>query len=103
MDDIEKRASQSFGAQEVINEIEELPTSIHDQRLRHVLADRIYGHPLFIDRAFGANPPIHILVEGGRVTLIGVVRSNVEIRQAETIARSTFGVFNVDNKLVSGS
>ncbi len=103
VDDIEKKASQSFGVQEVINEIEELPTSLHDERLRHALANRIYGDSIFVDRAFGRNPPIHIIVERGHVTLIGVVRSNVEKRKAETIARSTFGVFSVENKLVSGS
>jgi len=103
VDDIEKKASQSFGAQEVINEIEELPTSIQDQRLRQALAHRIYGDPIFVDQAFGANPPIHIVVERGHVTLLGVVRSNVEKRKAEVIARSTFRVFSVENKLVSGS
>jgi osmotically-inducible protein OsmY len=38
-------------------------------------------------------------VENGHVTLTGVVNSEVERRVAEAIARSTFGVFSVDNRL----
>jgi len=45
------------------------------------------------------NPPIHLIVENGRVTLTGAVGSEVERVKAEMIARSTFGVFNVENKL----
>jgi osmotically-inducible protein OsmY len=39
------------------------------------------------------------VVEGGRVVLTGAVRSKVEKFMAETIARSTFGVFKVENRL----
>jgi len=45
------------------------------------------------------NPPIHIVVKHGRVTLTGVVISEVERRKAEQIARSIFGVLSVENKL----
>jgi osmotically-inducible protein OsmY len=46
-----------------------------------------------------SNPPIHIIVERGNVTLTGAVRSNAEKRQAESIVRSTFGVQQVTNRL----
>jgi osmotically-inducible protein OsmY len=54
---------------------------------------------MFMGFAQRTNPPIHIIVERGNVTLTGAVRSQVEKRQAESIVRSTFGVFQVTNRL----
>jgi osmotically-inducible protein OsmY len=45
-----------------------------------------------------ANPPIHIVVENGRVTLSGVVQNNVERMLARSLA-TTFGAFSVKNEL----
>src|SRR3954470_10271461 len=45
-----------------------------------------------------ANPPIHIVVERGRVTLTGVVQSNVERMLAQSLA-AQFGAFSVTNAL----
>ena len=44
------------------------------------------------------NPPIHIVVENGRVTLAGVVQNNVERMLARSLA-TTFGAFSVKNEL----
>jgi hyperosmotically inducible protein len=101
--DIEDRASKVLGVQSVKNDIKTLPTSIHDDRLRASLTYRIYGDPTFREYAARVNPPIHIIVEGGRVSLTGAVRSKVEKVKAESIARSTFGVFAVENRLQVGS
>lgn len=103
VNDLVSKASRIFGVQEVINEIDVLPVNIGDEELRRRLAERIYGDTLFSDLAFRRNPPIHIIVERGRVTLTGAVRSKVEKARAESIARSTFGVFAVENKLQIGS
>lgn len=92
-------ASRVTGVQEVRNQIRTLPTSINDDQLRYTIARRIYGDPLFWNYAIQVNPPIHIIVEHARVTLTGVVLSEVERRKAEVIARSTFGVLNVENML----
>jgi hyperosmotically inducible protein len=97
--EIAELASRTPGVQSVENEIEVLPVSIDDQQLRQEIASRIYRDPLFWDYATRINPPIHIIVENGRVTLTGVVGSNVEKRKAESIARSVFGVFSVENEL----
>lgn len=97
--EIETRVSKVMGVQAITNEIETLPTNIGDQRIRTNLAYRIYRDSLFQDYAFRVNPPIHIIVERGSVTLTGAVRSEVEKRKAEHIARSTFGVFKVENRL----
>ncbi len=101
--EIAERVSKLAGVQSIKNELETLPTNIGDQRLRAVLAHRIYGNPSFREYASMVNPPIHVIVEHGRVALTGAVRSEVEKRQAEVIARSTFGVFSVDNRLVVAS
>jgi hyperosmotically inducible protein len=87
------------GVQEVRNDLQTLPVSIHDDRLRVSIARQIYRDPLFSRYAIQANPPIHVIVERGRVTLTGAVGSKVERQKAEMIARLTFGVFEVTNSL----
>jgi hyperosmotically inducible protein len=98
-DEIEERASKVFGVQSLNSNISTLPVNIGDERLRRALTQRIYGNLLFIDYAHHVNPPIHIVVERGHVTLSGYVRSDVERVKAAQIARSTFGVFSVLNNL----
>ena len=100
--EIAERVSRVLGVQELRSEIQVLPVNSHDSRLRRVLAFRIYRDPVFVGLGNRVNPPIHIVVERGRVTLTGAVRSKVEKRKAEIIARSTFGVFSVENRLRIG-
>ena len=102
-EEIGTRVSKVLGVQSVDNRIETLPVNIGDQKLRAALLYRIYGDSLFREYASRVNPPIHIIVERGRVALTGAVRSEVEKRKAEHIARSTFGVFDVQNRLHVGS
>jgi hyperosmotically inducible protein len=102
-EEIETRVSKVLGVQSVDNRIETLPVNIGDQKLRAALLYRIYGDSMFREYASRVNPPIHIIVERGRVALTGAVRSEVERRKAEVIARSTFGVFAVENRLQVGS
>ena len=102
-EEIGKRVSKVLGVQSVDNRIETLPVNIGDQKLRAALLYRIYGDSTFREYASRVNPPIHIIVERGRVALTGAVRSEVERRKAEHIARSTFGVFAVENRLQVGS
>jgi osmotically-inducible protein OsmY len=99
-DELADIASRVRGVQEVRNEVQALPVSINDDRLRGSLARRIYRDSLFSTYAFHAYPPIHIVVERGNVTLSGAVGSEVERVKAGMIARSTFGVFNVENRLI---
>jgi hyperosmotically inducible protein len=98
-DDLANIASRVDGVQEVRNELGTLPVSIYDDRLRYSIVRQIYRNPLFSTYAFQAYPPIHIIVENGRVTLAGAVGSEVERVQAEMIARTTSGVFGVENRL----
>jgi osmotically-inducible protein OsmY len=87
------------GVREVDNKISTLPVSTFDDELRVAIASQIYRDPLFWNYAIQVNPPIHVVVENGHVTLTGVVNSEVERRKAETVARTTSGVFSVDNRL----
>ncbi len=93
------RVARVFGVRSVDNRIEVLPLSPNDQDIRYLLYRRIYRDSRFSDRAHRVNPPIHIIVSRGRVVLTGHVRSAVESRVLESIARSTPGVFNVENRL----
>src|SRR6476620_1358245 len=86
------------GIASVQNNIEVLPVSQFDDQLRHRVARAIYGHPSFWNYAAMANPPIHIIVENGRVTLTGVVNSNVERMLARSLATG-FGEFSVESEL----
>jgi hyperosmotically inducible protein len=94
-----KLASRVAGTQGVADKIEVLPVSGSDDAIRYVIAIRIYNDPLFWNYAIQVDPPIHVIVQHGRVTLTGVVISEVERRKAEVIARSVFGVFSVENNL----
>ena len=96
--DIERRVSKVPSVERLVNKIEVLPVSQFDDQLRHRVARAIYGHPSFWNYAAMANPPIHIIVENGRVTLTGVVNSNVERVLARSLATG-LGEFSVDSQL----
>jgi osmotically-inducible protein OsmY len=97
--EIQKRVARVSGVREVDNKIQTLPVSMFDDGLRATIARQIYRDPLFWNYAIQVNPPIHVIVEHGRVTLSGVVGSEVDRRKAEMIARTTPNVFSVENKL----
>lgn len=97
-DDIEKRVARVDGVREIHNRIEVLPVSIYDDELRYRIARSIYGNSSFWHYGAMANPPIHVIVERGRVTLEGVVNSNVERMLARSLATHS-GAFSVTNNL----
>lgn len=97
-DDIAARVKKIDGVRELTNNVEVLPVSIFDSNLRDRLARAIYGNPAFRHYASMVNPPIHIVVENGRVTLTGAVNSEVEKQLAYSLAQLP-GVFNVRNEL----
>jgi hyperosmotically inducible protein len=97
-DDIERRARSVKGVQSVDNKIEVLPVSSMDDELRFRIARAIYGNSSFWNYAAMANPPIHIIVNRGRVTLVGVVNSNVDRQLARSLATG-YGEFEVKNEL----
>jgi hyperosmotically inducible periplasmic protein len=86
--DIGKRVARVSGVKRVENVIGVLPASQFDEELRYAVARAIYGSSAFWHYASMVNPPIHIIVEGGHVTLTGVVASNVERMMARSLATS---------------
>jgi hyperosmotically inducible protein len=97
-DDIGKRVAKIDGVERVVNKITVLPVSHFDDELRFRIARAIYGNSTFWNYGSMANPPIHIIVENGHVTLDGVVNSNTDRMLARSIA-SSFGAFSVTNDL----
>ena len=97
-DEIASRARKVNGVREVLNRIEVLPVSIYDDELRQRIARAIYSNSAFWQYGAMANPPIHIIVERGHVTLTGVVNNNVDRMLARSLAIG-FGELSVTNDL----
>ncbi len=116
------------GVDSVENQIEVLPPSPNDDRIRAAVYNRIYTQPSL--RKYNANqgsvaqamgpggrsvalmaggitndPPrgfhaVHIIVKNGNVTLYGVVNNETDKAIADMQANSAPGVFSVDNDLI---
>ena len=97
-DDIGRRVAKVAGVTRVENRIAVLPVSLFDDDLRYAIARAIYGSSAFWPYASMSNPPIHIVVERGRVTLTGVVNSEVDRMLARSLASSS-GAFSVTSEL----
>ena len=98
--DAEARVKDVDGVSKVVNEIEVLPLSPQDDRLRRALYRRLYGNdsPLF-RYAVQAIPSIHIIVRNGHATLKGVVANKGDAQLAYLRARGVPGLFDVKNEL----
>lgn len=88
------------GVDTVINNIEVLPLSPFDDRIRIAVARSVFNFGGMYRYAQGANPPIHIIVKNGHVTLTGAVGNNGDRNIAAIRANSVPGVFSVTNDLV---
>jgi hyperosmotically inducible protein len=97
-DEITERLEKILGVQAIKATIKELPVSPLDDRIRVAIASQIYTNPLF-DNYSRAMPPIHVIVENGHVTLVGIVTSEIERRKADAIAHMVPGVFSVDDQI----
>jgi BON domain len=96
--DLEKRVEKLTGVNQVVNRIDVLPVSQFDDELRLGIARAIYGNSNFWAYGSMVNPPIHIIVDHGHVTLEGVVNSNVDRAMARSLA-SGFTSFSLTNNL----
>jgi hyperosmotically inducible periplasmic protein len=102
--DAEGRVKDIEGVSRVVNQIETLPVSPSDDRLRLALYRQIYGFnsPLF-RYATQAIPAIHLIVNRGHATLKGVVANKGDAQLAYIRARGVPGLFSVKNELVTES
>lgn len=98
-DDAEHRVKKIEGVEKVVNEIEILPVSPNDDRLRRQVARVIFQDQRLSHYSIQAVPPIHIIVRGGNVFLEGVVRDESDKNVAGIRANSVPGVFSVTNNL----
>jgi hyperosmotically inducible protein len=87
------------GVEEVENQIEVLPLSPNDDRIRLATYRAIYGHTALNRYALQAVPPIHIVVKNGNVTLEGVVANEGDKNIAVMQAKGVPGVFSVTDNL----
>lgn len=127
--DAVRAVKRAPGVDQVIDKIEELPVSQNDDEIRWKTYYAIYRDP-FLSRyapgggmlwghrhAFGpgfhamgmtrfpgmeplGDYPIHIIVKGGKITLLGVVDSEADKTVAGMRAREVPGAFGVENELV---
>ena len=87
------------GVERVDNKIQVLPLSSIDDGLRIAEYRAIYGHPGLDRYAMQSVPPIHIIVDNGKVTLEGVVANQGDKDMAGVRANTVSGVFSVTNNL----
>lgn len=96
--DLVERIAKVKGVQAIDNKVTVLPSSQEDDRLRVQVAQAIYSQPEF-ERYSMADPPIHVIVNRSRVTLIGAVRAELEKRKALEAARFVGGILGVEDKI----
>ena len=87
------------GVEKVVNNIEVLPTSINDDRIRRAAYRAIYGNSVLSQYQLRAVPPIHIIVKNGNITLEGVVARPMDKQIAGIQANGVHGAFSVTNNL----
>jgi osmotically-inducible protein OsmY len=96
--EIDDRVARIAGVREVRNGVEVQPVSPFDDALRLQLYRRIYGGPdaILATRVSFVNPPVRIVVDSGRVTLVGFVPTALDQTLLGMAARQTpaFGVTN---------
>lgn len=88
------------GVKNVIDQVKVAPVSTFDDEIRMRLVRAIYGGGSL---AYGLDPqaPIRIVVDNGQVGLYGFVTSGVDKAMAGVRAAQTFGVFGVQNHLLT--
>ena len=97
--DAESAVKKIEGVEKVDNQIEVLPVSPMDSRLRRQLYRAIYGYPPMQRYSLGVLKPIRIIVKNGHVTLEGVVDREADKNIAGIRANGVSGVFSVTNNL----
>lgn len=88
------------GVEKVDNQIQVLPPSSMDDRLRIRLFRSIYGYAPLQRYALPVIKPIRIIVKSGHVTLEGVVDSEGDKNLVTMRAKIVPGIFSVTNNLV---
>lgn len=96
----ENRIEDLDGVTEVINQIEVLPLSPYDDRIRLQTLNSIGSRGALYRYFQGVNPSLKIIVNRGRITLEGVVATRGDANLAYIAAREVPGAFAVTNNLM---
>jgi hyperosmotically inducible periplasmic protein len=97
--DAENHVKSIEGVTKVNNEIEVLPLSPNDDRIRRAVFRAVFADPGLEKYSMGSLAPLHIIVKNGHVTLEGVVLSDGDKNRAGIRANGVSGVFSVTNNL----
>jgi hyperosmotically inducible protein len=97
--DAERSVKRLPGVTQVIDNIRVLPLSTFDNRIRAAEYRTIFGFGGLYRYAMGTQPSIHIIVDNGHVTLVGVVNTEADKDTANIRANTVPGVFSVTNNL----
>ena len=98
-DEAEKSVKHIEGVDHVNNQIEILPASFNDDKIREQVARALFNDPRLFPYSIQSLPPIHIIVKNGHVDLEGVVRDQGDKNEAGIKANGVPGVFSVQNNL----
>jgi hyperosmotically inducible protein len=94
-----RAAARVPGVLSMKNALKPLPVSMIDDGIRIAIADAMARDPVYARYTTYPSPPIHVIVENGRVTLTGVVASELERRKLELVVRGMVSVSDVQNRL----
>jgi hyperosmotically inducible periplasmic protein len=97
--DAESAVKRIEGVEKVDNQIEVLPASPMDDRLRLRLFRAIYQYPPLQKYELGVQKPIRIIVKNGHVSLEGVVDNETDKNLVGVRANGVPGIFSVTNNL----
>ena len=101
--DAEAVVKEIEGVERVINQIEILPLSPNDDRIRRAVYSALFSREPLGRYAMGAVASIHIIVKNGNVTLEGAVSNEGDKNIAGIAANGVPGVFSVINRLIIDS
>ncbi|MDQ6789011.1 MAG: BON domain-containing protein [Acidobacteriota bacterium] len=98
--DAENSIEDIDGVSKVVNNIEVLPLSPNDDRIRRRVLQTLTsrGGSLFYS-FMGTNPSIRIIVKNGRVSLEGYVDNRADSNLANILTKGVSGTFGVTNNL----
>lgn len=98
-DEAQAAVKRIEGVQQVNNQIEILPASFNDDRIRRQVARAIFRQPRLFEYSTEPVPSIHIIVKNGHVNLEGVVGNQGDKDVAGIQANGVPSVFSVQNNL----
>ena len=100
--DAERVIKRIEGVEAVDNQIEVLPLSPDDDRIRRAAYRAIYSKAPLQRYQMSSVPPIHIVVKDGNITLEGVVSNEGDKKLAEIAVKGVHGAHGVNNNLRVG-